>query len=322
MLILEDLSGEVPYTNAHYWDLKEFSQRSDEAVLMYGYNASANESFHKECQNFKRKIFFNNWAPCEFAQYKDHNNKTALEYEENFNEVYSICPYSCDWLNSLNLGRKYKSIFYPYNAKLIPESFEKEYDVIYHGGIHGLEHFYCLQAMKEFNYRYVTMTHHINELTRRCLPFATNVDLSFQEKINLVAKSKISICYNLVHLEPQHAAAIKTHTRWQQNEAFSEVDKWNVMPQFKTRVHEGAISKTLNLVQKDRWNIIEKYYEPDKEFIYFNDENDLRNKIKEIINDWDSYQEVVENAHQKALQYTTNKFIELIRNDNRRPYEM
>ena len=166
--------------------------------------------------------------------------------------------------------------------------------------------------MKEFNYRYVTMTHRINQMTQQCLPFATNTNLNFQEKIDLVAKSKISVCYNLVHISPQHVPAIKTYSNWQKNEAFSEVDKWNVMPQFKTRAHEAAISKTLNLVQRDRWNIMERYYEPDKEFIYFDHESDLRSKIKEIINDWDSYQNVVENAYKKAAGYTTNNFIELI----------
>ena len=312
MKIVEDLSIEVPDTNAHHWGLTELSENSSDAVLMYGFNASANAHLHEEHKDFKRKIYFNNWAPCEFAQYKPHNNKTGLEYEEYFNEVYSICPYSCEWLNDLNLGREYKTIFYPFNIKIVPEGNEKEYDVIYHGGIHGQEHYNCLLTMKEFNYRYVTMTHRINQMTQQCLPFATNTNLNFQEKIDLVAKSKISVCYNLVHISPQHVPAIKTYSNWQKNEAFSEVDKWNVMPQFKTRAHEAAISKTLNLVQRDRWNIMERYYEPDKEFIYFDHESDLRSKIKEIINDWDSYQNVVENAYKKAAGYTTNNFIELI----------
>lgn len=313
MLILEDLSAEVADTNAYHWNLKDLSASSADTILTYGYNASSNQDFHKQYADFKRKIFFNNWAPCEFAQSKDHNNKTALDYDAFYDEIYSICPYSCEWLNNLNLGRDYKPIFYPFNKKIIPQQQSKIYDVIYHGGIHGIEHLNCLFVMSTFNYRYATMTHSINSQTMQCLPYATNTNLKFQEKINLIAQTKISICYNFVHVLPQHIPIIESQPNWKQNKAFSEVGKWNIMPQFKTRAHEAAISRTLNLVQRDPWNIMEDYYEPEKEFLYFNNEVDLREKIKDIVDNWDSYQEIVENAYKKAMHYTTDKFVDIIK---------
>ncbi len=189
MLILQDLSAEVPDTNAYHFKFTEHSESEEQdTVLMYGYNASDNKEFQKQCAEFKRKLYFNNWIPCEFAQTRYTNGHDALEKEDYFDEIYSICPYTNRWLNSLELGRTYKDIFYPFRAHLIPEPLEKEYDVIYHGGIHGLEHLECLKAMTHFNYRYCTMTHHINRLTQQCLPYATNANLSFQDKINLVAK--------------------------------------------------------------------------------------------------------------------------------------
>jgi len=313
MFIVGDLSAEVPDTNAFHWNLKELSKESNDMVLMYGYNSSANTFFHQYYQNFKRKIYFNNWAPCEFAQHKDHHNKTPMEYDLYFNEIYSICPYSNRWLNSLGFDRQYKNIFYPFHQNLIPKHFEKEYDIIYHGGIHGEEHIDCLQVMLSFNYRYCTMTNHINQLTVAGLKYATNVNLSFQEKINLIAKSKISVCYNFVHISPENIPEIQKNKNWNENEAFNEVGKWNIMPQFKTRMHEAAISKTLNLVMRDKWNIAERYYEPDKEFIYFDNKDDLNNKIKQILADWEAYQEIIDNAYNRAMNYTTDKFINLIK---------
>ena len=314
MRIIGDLSAEVPDTNSYHWNLMEKSQDSHDEVLMYGYDTCANPKLHQEYASFRRKIYFNNWAPCEFAQFKDHHGKTALEYDEYFDEIYSICPYTCDWLNSLALGRDYKCIFYPFRKEIVPQQPPtKEYDVIYHGGIHGSEHALCLMIMKEFNYRYVTMTHHINQMTQRYLPFATNVNLPFTKKLDVVAQSKISICYNFVHVLPQHIPAIKLHKEWGSNLAFSEIGGRNVMPQFKTRIHEAAISRTLNLVQRDRWNIIERYYEPDREFVYFDRADDLRNRIKDVLANWGSYQGVVENAYQKAMNYTTDNFVALIR---------
>ena len=315
MLILKDLSAEVPDTNAFHWKLEELSDNTNiNSVLMYGYNASDNPQFQERCNGFKRKVYFNNWAPCEFAQArsKDYN---AFMKERTFDEVYSICPYSNKWLNSLELGRAYKDIFYPFHKNLIPPPQRKQFDVIYHGGIHGQEHIDCLKTLLNFNYRYCTMTNHINRLTAQCVPYATNVNLTFQEKINLIAQTKISVCYNLVHIAPEHIPAIKSYDKWEENEAFSEVDGWNVMPQFKTRMHEAAFSKTLNLVLRDKWNIAEDYYEPEKEFIYFENADDLPNKIQTILRNWKDYEPVVERAFTKSLNYTTEKFIKKVRED-------
>ena len=141
MLVLEDLSAEVPDTNAFHFSLTEHSDPADtEAVLMYGYNASDNTEFQRACTDYKRKIYFNNWSPCEFAQRRVEGGHDAFKKENYFDEVYTICPYTNRWLNSLKLGRQYKDIFYPFHQRLIPEKHEKEYDVIYHGGIHGQEH--------------------------------------------------------------------------------------------------------------------------------------------------------------------------------------
>jgi hypothetical protein len=114
---------------------------------------------------------------------------------------------------------------------------------------------------------------------------------------------------------PEHISAIKSYEGWEDNDAFQEVDGQGVKPQFKTRVHEAAISKTLNLVYRDRWNVVEDYYEPDKEFIYFDSHLDLKNKIRDISNDWENYSEIVENAYQKSMKYTVENFINHIRED-------
>jgi hypothetical protein len=309
---MKNVSAEVPDANTHHFKLEEESNNCSNNALAYGYNSTSDANIQKIFLKYKRKIYFNNYSPTEFAQACDHNGKTPIVYEDFFDEVYSICPYTNKWLNSLGFDRKYRDIFYPFNEKLIPKPTIKEYDVIYHGGIHGQEHLDCLEIMSRFNYRYCSMTHSINPLTQRCLRYATNTDLPFQEKINLVAKTKISICYNFAHIRPEHIPNIKSWPKWDENEAFTEVDKWNIMPQFKTRMHEAAISKTLNLVLYDKWNIAEKYYKPNEEFIYFYNKNDLIDKIEDIVKNWDNYVPIVEKAYERSLNYTTKKFIKTI----------
>jgi hypothetical protein len=312
MRIEEILTAEIPDTNAFHFKMSKDSTDDGKTILSYGYNASFNPFIKEISTPYGRKVFFNNWAPCEFAQSTDHFGRTPMNYDDGFTEVYSICPYSNKWLNTMGFDRKYRDIFYPFNANLIPEHTEKEYDVIYHGGIHGQEHLDCLDVIQKFNYRYCSMSHGINPLTVESMKYATNKDLSFNDKIALVEKCKISVCYNIAHIRPEHIPNIKSWERWNENEAFSEVDGMNIMPQFKTRMHEAAISKTLNLVQKDKWNIAEKYYEPDTEFIYFTDKQDLEDKIKEITSNWEDYIPMVEKAYNKSLLYTTDKFLGII----------
>ena len=108
MLILEDLSAEVPDTNAFHFNLTEYSDNSDtNAVLMYGYNASDNGSFHTHCQDFKRKVYFNNWSPCEFAQKREEGAHDALEKENYFTEEerYLISNFIKKIQNELSLDK-------------------------------------------------------------------------------------------------------------------------------------------------------------------------------------------------------------------------
>ena len=127
MRILSDLSAEVPDTNVHHWNLEEYSEQSDKDALLYGYNASENTQLQENHSNFKRKIYFNNWAPCEFAQDRA-NDFNALFKEKWFNEIYSICPYTSQWMNQVTSDREYKSIFYPFHKSIIPDETTKKYE--------------------------------------------------------------------------------------------------------------------------------------------------------------------------------------------------
>ena len=314
MLVIKNLSAEVPDTNAFHWKLERHSENGGDAVLFYGYNSyKTGGKLHPA--SGKRNILFNNWMPCEFAQ-QSTDGFNATTYDHNFGQIYTICPYSAKWLNEFSNSGRYKTIFYPFHTDLIPDDCDKVCDVIYHGGIHGKEHVECLEVMSKFNYQYLTMTNNIGELTIRCLPYATSGNLPFKEKIKAISKSKISICYNLVHNRPEHINKIKTYEKWEDNIAFSELDGWGVMPQFKTRMHEAAFSKTLNLVQRDPWNIAEQYYKPGEEFIYFDNKEDLRDKIQEITSNWSEYEKVVSQAYDRSLNYTVENFFDIIKNDD------
>ena len=120
------------------------------------------------------------------------------------------------------------------------------------------------------------------------------------------------MCYNVVPLGDQHIKTIKNYEGWDSCAAFSQLDK-KILPQFKSRMHEAAMARTLNLVYRDPWGISEDYYTPDEDFVYFDSMDELESKIDHILKNWKDYERMVESAYNKSLNYTTDKMFDLIK---------
>jgi hypothetical protein len=214
-------------------------------------------------------------------------------------------------MNTMLGDEKHEAIFYPFGDDVIPERQEKIYDVVYFGGIHGIDHAECLQQISKFNYRFISQQNYAP-------PFApTDFNVSFKEKLDIVAKTKISVCYNMLHFQPHHQHGIKQYDKWWENEAFAYMDDWGRAPQFKQRVHESAFSRTLILCKRDYWNLIEYYYEPNVDFIYFNDNSELEGLIRDILHNYKDYEQMIENAYNKSLNYKSKNLYEHIKNNKK-----
>jgi hypothetical protein len=308
MKIIENLSIEIPGTNTHYFNLSEFTNHESDEALFFGYVFLENGINEEILKKSKKNIYLNVTMPTEFCSPQPTNSDSF------FDEVYSICPFSNSWLNKINNNKKHKTIFYPYNKKDIPKNTEKIYDVIYHGGIHGNKYVHMLETISKYNYRYISQTHGINMLTHNMLKYATNTNLSNEEKLKIISQTKISICFNTFEIRnDSDSQNIKNRKDWKDNVAFKHIDDLKIVPQFKSRCNEAAFSRTLNLVQRDPWNIIERYYETD-EFVYFDDIDDMKEKIDYILNNWDKFEPVIDKAFNKSMNYTTENLYKIIKN--------
>lgn len=73
--------------------------------------------------------------------------------------------------------------------------------------------------------------------------------------------------------------------------------------------------KCIMLVYKDDYNLIESYYSEGVDFIYFSSVEEALNIINNVLNDYDQYKHIAENAYKKTLEkYTTKEFIKYIKN--------
>lgn len=309
MKVIKDLTIEIPGTNAHYLNLDLYQDEDDSQILYYGYVFLEDLTKRLTIKTEAQKIYLNLTMPTEFCQTQ------KIGRDLIFDKVYGICPYTCEWLNDLESNNRFNFVFYPFSEKDIPKKTEKQYDVIYHGGIHMQEHIDMIKNIKNLNYRYLTQTFSINKETESHIQFATDTNLTNEQKIQRIAQSKISIAFNYFPVRHENDAYnIKAKPNWHENEAFKHIDDLKIIPQFKSRVNEAAFSRTLNLVKRDPWNVIEKFYEKD-EFVYFDDVNELPELIQTISKNFSDYESMIEKAFNKSLNYTSEQLIKKISNE-------
>jgi len=82
------------------------------------------------------------------------------------------------------------------------------------------------------------------------------------------------------------------------------------VPQLKSRIFEAAFCRSLILCKKDNFNVIEKYFTPNKEFVYY-EEGKLFEKVNSILGNFEDYLPLIERAYNRAVkEYTTAAFYE------------
>jgi hypothetical protein len=237
-------------------------------------------------------------------------------FENDFYKILSICPYTTEWLNKKQNNNKRTAIFYPFDPQYIPAPTEKKFDVMYVGNIFSQELENTAKIISHFNYGLIADYCFSAEVTHK--------NVSFQEKLNLVAQSKISIVHNILSFRKDQITNVQRTPDFRSNKAFAQIPdphilswltnkfskKEYLVPQLKTRMFESAFSKSLILCRKDPWNEIERYFVPDKEFVYYEPDK-LEEKITEILADYDKYVPIIENAYTKAINnYTSRHFFE------------
>jgi hypothetical protein len=284
MQVYTDFSRNYSEDPICYFDFR--SNNKKKLNFYYGIN-----NLKANTKKSKYNVFFDLEEP------SSDINEYPGKYDENFNKILSICPYTCNFIN-----KKFKSnrqfVFFPFNDFYTPKNYEKYYDIVYTGQMNGYELEKKLNILKNFKYALCSFTK--NKL-------ATHINLTYKEKLDLVSKSKISVIHNLVFPNTSHISNLKKNYDYKLNQAYSHIDL-KIYPQQKSRMFEAAFCKTLMLVQRDPWNIIEQFFKPNVDFIYFNDEVDLYEIICDVLINFSNYKLIINNAFKKAQNYTTSKF--------------
>ena len=69
------------------------------------------------------------------------------------------------------------------------------------------------------------------------------------------------------------------------------------------------------VVMEDDWNVIEEWFTPEKDFLYFKDWNDLETILEDVKFNYSKYWPMIESAHKKVQNYSIDKLLNKIKND-------
>lgn len=297
MNIFSNFSGDCVDGINTYLKLEDYSLVKN-YFLHYGIASTEDKSITPG----RRKILLDLWSPCTL-----YSNPEHLYSIESFDRIYSICPYTTKWTNEF-LGKDLmRYTFYPINPKnLNVPTKDKIFDVCFVGGIHSDEHLNCLSILDKFNYSFVSQSYH---------PKCTHVNLPNTEKLGVVAQSKIGVCFNILYLNRNQALVMGSRYPSILTDVFPQVRDDLQLPQFKSRIHEFALCKTLILCKRDKWNVVEDFYKENEDFLYFDNLNHLNHLISEITKNYYNYSHLLDSAYSKVMKYTSENLIEKINNE-------
>lgn len=218
----------------------------------------------------------------------------AAQIHEKADKILTLCPYTAELFDNREF------VFFPFSEDWIPDEKEKDIDVSYFGSLPNAVPWqsYIQNVFTKYNFRF---GHYSMGNVPRC---------SYADKLSILAQTKVAVVHGLWNVIPQHIQALRDFPKAKENKALSHLDV-GLAPQIKSRMFEAAFSKCVILCQRDPWNPIENFFTPDKDFMYFDDEKDLDRQLEYVINNYDLFDQMRENAYNRAISnYTTKHFVE------------
>ena len=324
MKVVNDFRGHYDDSLERHYKYENFGDNSDTSVFLHGDGCIQHyDEYLQSYGDYSKRVTFNYEQPSgwQTADLTTKYAKRSADTSKFFHKIYTICPYTAEWLNEVQKEERFIVSCHPFErdiAKTKEEDFVKEYDALYWGGIHHKDHVDIVKAISQFKYNFITLGLGYWPLQDfSCVEFVTRVNVPRETMWDIMRKTKITITNNLLYCTEAQAQSPKTIGGWEKNKAFQHLEE-RIVPQLKTRAIEAAFNKSLLLVKRDPWNVIEYWWEPDKDFVYYDDEQDLNEKIDEIANNWEKYRHIPESAYKKALEnHTTKHFFDTISNEGR-----
>ena len=316
MKVVFDKTGNYSDCLVSYLKLEKYGDANTDCSLFYGYSMFNNESILNGYKSCEKNFYLDLHSPCGLYDSPEETAK-HMELGQRFDKVFTICPYTAEYFNNYYDNDKYEAVMFPYNENDAVEGDpEKEFDLMYWGGVNSDDHAYMLRVMvNNGNYNYFRLGNgHPAAIDRNTnTNVETGVDVPRRDLWQTLRKTKILLVSNHLYLNSIQSQTARGLPGIEKNQAFSHLQH-SLLPQIKTRPIEAAMNKTLILCKRDPWNVLDHWFEPDKDFVYYDSNEELEEKVSSILENWDDYKPIIESAYNKAKKlYTSEKLMQKIK---------
>ena len=189
---------------------------------------------------------------------------------------------------------------------------EKDIDIIYSGGIYSKEIFNSIKIISYFNYKY---TYYSKNNVFPRFTFNPFYFFSFKKErvspdklIHYLSRSKAGFIFCKAYLKPIEMKIIARFKDKFSKDTYEKIIKSKEIPDYKGRLAELSAMKNVMLVHEDSWKLIEDYYQPNKQFLYFKTSKELNDLIVDISRNYHKYIYLAENAYKDIQNYTIKDF--------------
>lgn len=220
-----------------------------------------------------------------------------FDYSENYDIKLTLCKFSSIYFNKTykNENKKSYYVFFPIDTIIIKKYIWDKYK--YNLGV-------SIPYWKNINVMYIG--NDVSDLTKN---FKYRVEKynncyidipTYFSKMEILLHTKIAIVHNLLFLNEINNENIYV---------IPEFKDKKIIPQLKSRTFEAAFSQCIILCYKDEYNIIEDYFKPNEDFIYFETLEQLDILIQNILSNYEKYSYISQNAYYKFINnYTLKHF--------------
>eukprot|EP00906_Rhabdomonas_costata_P035736 RCo050208 len=242
--------------------------------------------------------------------------------EAGYSHSLTMCPYTAAWVNRLTGLCKRTPMWQAVPRELIPRFLafsERKHDVMFMSSQtnNGPVEEALVEVFPQFVYRWVS--------NKRIPKFRGKVRVTDYRKgvahrLRVTQQSRAALIVNCLFFNDP----AQTLRDWRKrpilydHPAFKLFPRWNPgqvlsLPQIKSRTFEAAMCGALMLVYNDGMNVIEMFYEPEKEFVYWHNTSDLLLRMRDVLARPQFYQPIAWRAYNKTRAlYTTENWVRLL----------
>eukprot|EP00993_Chasmostoma_nieuportense_P000835 NODE_1767_length_1389_cov_50.113312_g1678_i0.p1 GENE.NODE_1767_length_1389_cov_50.113312_g1678_i0~~NODE_1767_length_1389_cov_50.113312_g1678_i0.p1 ORF type:complete len:431 (-),score=81.42 NODE_1767_length_1389_cov_50.113312_g1678_i0:95-1282(-) len=242
--------------------------------------------------------------------------------ESAYDHCLTMCPYTAQWVNTLLHRCTRTPLWQAVPTKelrpFIPFT-QRRHDIIYMASHshHGPVCDALQEVFPHFNYRWAT-DRRVKQL-HRLQP--NTYKRTFSQRMQVTRHTRTALIVNTLfysnklkdrqqyHLRP----LLYTHGAF---EAFKTTDRNQSLlcvPQLKSRTFEAAASGALMLVYEDGFNIIENFYTPVTEFLYWRTTAQLRSLLEDVLVRPNVYEPIARRAYERTwANYSVKAWVRLL----------